>query len=269
MRQVGDQSAVVGEDLGADGDVHLRGLAVRTVLAGTAAVCAARRLDQATALQRREVAQRGIREQHDVAAVAAVATVRAALGHELLAAEAETAVSALAGLDVDLGAVAEHRTHEPGSQSEPGSVTKRQAWVSSTDTERRSPLRWNVITPGRIAKIVSSRPICVPGPGRNLVPRWRTMMLPGSTVWPENIFTPRYFGFESRPFLEEPRPFLCAISCRPPSPSGPTRLRRSRPCAPREPARTRALPRASAGSRSWRRRSPAPRSCPRSRSACP
>ena len=38
MREVGDQAAVVGEDLRADGDVQLGVVAVRAVLAGAAAV---------------------------------------------------------------------------------------------------------------------------------------------------------------------------------------------------------------------------------------
>src|SRR5579871_6074243 len=37
------------------------------------------------------------------------------------------------------------------------------------------------------------------------------MIWPERTSSPEKIFTPRYCGFESRPFFDEPRPFLCAI----------------------------------------------------------
>ena len=36
--------------------------------------------------------------------------------------------------------------------------------------------------------------------------------MPAFTSWPAKILTPRRFAFESRPFREEPRPFLCAIS---------------------------------------------------------
>jgi hypothetical protein len=32
------------------------------------------------------------------------------------------------------------------------------------------------------------------------------------TVWPPKRFTPSRCALESRPFLEEPKPFLCAIS---------------------------------------------------------
>src|SRR3954469_4415064 len=45
------------------------------------------------------------------------------------------------------------------------------------------------------------------------------MMPPPRIAWPPKTFTPSRWAFESRPFLEEPRPFLCAISnclvCRP------------------------------------------------------
>src|SRR5438445_286471 len=37
------------------------------------------------------------------------------------------------------------------------------------------------------------------------------MISPPVTVCPENTLTPRRFAFESRPFREEPSPFLCAI----------------------------------------------------------
>src|SRR5438045_9114360 len=77
--------------------------------------------------------------------------------------------------------------------------------------KRRSPLVLNSTVPSRFAKIVSSRPSPVPGPGRNFVPRWRTRIIPALTGCPAKIFTPSIFGFESRPFREEPSPFLCAI----------------------------------------------------------
>src|ERR1700710_573808 len=38
------------------------------------------------------------------------------------------------------------------------------------------------------------------------------MMEPAGTTWPAKTLTPRRLALESRPFLEEPRPFLCAIS---------------------------------------------------------
>src|ERR1039457_6884344 len=48
-------------------------------------------------------------------------------------------------------------------------------------------------------------------PGFSLVPRWRTMMEPPGTNWPPKTFTPSRCALESRPFLELPNPFLCAI----------------------------------------------------------
>ena len=77
--------------------------------------------------------------------------------------------------------------------------------------KRRSPLVRKATLPSRVAKIVSSLPMPVPGPGRKRVPRWRTRIIPAVTSWPAKSLTPSIFGFESRPFREEPRPFLCAI----------------------------------------------------------
>ena len=37
------------------------------------------------------------------------------------------------------------------------------------------------------------------------------MIWPARTSWPAKILTPRNCGFESRPFFDEPSPFLCAI----------------------------------------------------------
>lgn len=39
-------------------------------------------------------------------------------------------------------------------------------------------------------------------------------MLPALTNSPPKVFTPSIFGLESRPFLVEPTPFLCAITIR-------------------------------------------------------
>ena len=46
------------------------------------------------------------------------------------------------------------------------------------------------------------------------MPRWRTTIIPALISWPSKILTPSRFDSESRPFLEEPSPFLCAISSR-------------------------------------------------------
>src|SRR6516164_1933395 len=52
-------------------------------------------------------------------------------------------------------------------------------------------------------------PTCVPG--WNLVPRWRTMILPGITISPPNFLTPSRLPRLSRPLRDEPPAFLCAI----------------------------------------------------------
>ena len=92
-----------------------------------------------------------------------------------------------------------------------GGDGKTDLTPSTTEIKRRSPLVRNATTPSRFAKIVSSLPMPVPGPGRKRVPRWRTRIIPELTSWPANIFTPSICGFESRPFRDDPRPFLCAI----------------------------------------------------------
>src|SRR5882757_8654610 len=48
-------------------------------------------------------------------------------------------------------------------------------------------------------------------PGQNLVPRWRTRILPASTASPPYFLTPRRRPSESRPLREEPPDFLCAM----------------------------------------------------------
>src|SRR6202007_2055594 len=63
------------------------------------------------------------------------------------------------------------------------------------------------------AKSVWSWPIPTCEPGWNLVPRWRTMILPGMTISPPNFLTPRRLPRLSRPLREEPPAFLCAICC--------------------------------------------------------
>src|SRR6266404_2559102 len=75
-------------------------------------------------------------------------------------------------------------------------------------------------------------------PGWNLVPRCRTMMLPGMTISPPNFLTPSRRPALSRPLREEPPAFLCAILNlllrrlrrhfgRPPAPSSAAGARRA------------------------------------------
>src|SRR5581483_5406458 len=68
------------------------------------------------------------------------------------------------------------------------------------------------MTPSTLANSVSSLPRPTFLPGFRRVPRWRTMIEPPVTSCPPKAFTPSRCAFESRPFLELPNPFLCAIS---------------------------------------------------------
>src|SRR5205814_2704339 len=45
-------------------------------------------------------------------------------------------------------------------------------------------------------------------------PRWRMMMPPARMAWPSLTLMPSRLEWESRPFLDEPPPFLCAIGRR-------------------------------------------------------
>src|SRR6516225_5631677 len=73
------------------------------------------------------------------------------------------------------------------------------------------PRSLNSTTPVTLANSVSSLPHPTLRPGLILVPRWRTITLPPGTSWPPKTFTPSRCELESRPFLELPKPFLCAI----------------------------------------------------------
>src|SRR5262252_9090920 len=73
------------------------------------------------------------------------------------------------------------------------------------------PRSLNSTVPVILANRVSSLPRPTFRPGLMRVPRWRTMMEPPVTSWPPKDFTPRRCALESRPFLELPKPFLCAM----------------------------------------------------------
>src|SRR5690606_18876133 len=75
-----------------------------------------------------------------------------------------------------------------------------------------APLSWNLTVPSRSAKSVKSEPRPTLKPGLNFVPRCLTRMLPANTNCPSKRFTPRRCEWLSRPFLELPTPFLCAMS---------------------------------------------------------
>src|SRR5581483_2302048 len=74
---------------------------------------------------------------------------------------------------------------------------------------RREP---NFTVPSAVAKSVSSPPRPTFWPGKNLVPRWRTMMEPAVTAVPSNSLTPRRCAVESRPLRVEPPPFVLDIA---------------------------------------------------------
>jgi len=65
--------------------------------------------------------------------------------------------------------------------------------------------------PSLSAKRVSSLPLPTLIPGKNDVPLWRIKIDPAVTYSPPYALTPSLLEFESRPFLVEPVPFLCAI----------------------------------------------------------
>src|ERR1700683_3023485 len=73
------------------------------------------------------------------------------------------------------------------------------------------PRSRNSTMPVTLANSVSSLPQPTFSPGLIGVPRWRTMIDPPGTNSPPKRFTPSRCALESRPFLELPNPFLCAI----------------------------------------------------------
>src|SRR5581483_5189035 len=91
-REVGDD-LVVREHLCPHRDPQLDAGAVRAVLARAAPRLASPGPERALGAEGREVAELRVRDQHDVSPASAVPAVGAALGHELLAAEAEPAVA--------------------------------------------------------------------------------------------------------------------------------------------------------------------------------
>src|SRR5579859_3198273 len=84
--------------------------------------------------------------------------------------------------------------------------------ASRTLTQRRPRRVPNSTVPLTSANSVSSSPRPTPAPGWKCVPRCRTMISPAFTRWPPNRLTPSRWAAESRPFLLDDAPFLCAIS---------------------------------------------------------
>jgi hypothetical protein len=115
-RQIGNETSFGVEHLCPDGNVDLDRLSICAMLLAASAVAAAAGAENLDPLVRGQIAERGVRDYDDAAATASVAAVGAALRHELLAPEAEAAVTAPPGFDMDLGSVVKH-----GSGSEPSS----------------------------------------------------------------------------------------------------------------------------------------------------
>src|SRR6516164_8358783 len=74
------------------------------------------------------------------------------------------------------------------------------------------PRSLNSTYPVTSANSVSSLPCATFSPGRCFVPRCRTMIVPAFTSCPPKRFTPSLCPCESRPFVDEPPPFLCAMT---------------------------------------------------------
>ena len=223
-RQVRDQLACGAVGGRPDGDVQLDGISVGAVLARAAAGLAPARLEPRPRPQGREVAQPRVGDEHDVTAAAAVPSVGPALRHVLLATEGEAAVAAAARQRLDAGAVVKH-----------GSSLRRMSVRGGVLIARKSlkgarPATRGLTTLGLVgslgdrdeALLAAARELDrarADGEDRVVTTDVRpgarveagaaaAMIIPGLTCWPAKIFTPSRFAFESRPFLDEPRPFL-------------------------------------------------------------
>ena len=160
-------------------------------------------------------------DQHDVAAAAAIAAARPAARDEFLTAEGQASVAAVARFYQNSRFVDEHGKKPPAPFETGGLVEKnRLADGSACPTYSTAvmltnlpiwPRSLNSTTPVTLANSVSSLPQPTLRPGLILVPRCRTMMEPPGTSWPPKTFTPRRCAWESRPFRELPKPFLCAM----------------------------------------------------------
>src|SRR5215207_9846242 len=97
------------------------------------------------------------------------------------------------------------RGDQPGAEAVyPSGLT------STTLRPLRSP---NLTEPSIKANSVSSPPSPTFLPGWNLVPRWRTRIVPAVILVPSNSLTPRRWALESRPLRVEPPPLVFDIGC--------------------------------------------------------
>ncbi len=131
--QVVAGAVILHEHLGAGRNRDLQRLTVRAVAQRSLSVAAALGLEVGAAAEPLQVADRVVADEHDVAAPAAVAAVGAALRDVRLAPEAEAAIAAPSGLNVDPRAVVHpYRMADPvflitGASSGIGAATARHA----------------------------------------------------------------------------------------------------------------------------------------------
>src|SRR6185437_468462 len=109
MREIRDEPLLRVEHLRPDGNVQHRVLAVRPVREAPAAGPALAGAQLLIRTNAREVAPPRLGHEHDVTAPAAVAAVRPAARHELLAAEVDRAVTAATGNNGQSSAIVKHR----------------------------------------------------------------------------------------------------------------------------------------------------------------
>jgi hypothetical protein len=107
MRKVRDEMTFGVEDLRADRDAQFDVVSVCTMLPGAASRPAATGDPTPLRAERRQVAEVGIGDEHDVSAAATVPAVGAAARYVLLAPEGERAVSPTPCRRSDAGAVVE------------------------------------------------------------------------------------------------------------------------------------------------------------------
>ena len=146
MREIGDEMPLSVEHLRADGDAEHGVFACGAVLPRSPAWTPASRRVLASRPKRRQVAEVGVGDEHDVASVAAVTSVGPTSGHVLLAPEAERAVSTTPGDRGDAGAVVEHRYLADGDGAAIAARPERDLAVAAA---RRSCRRGRGRRPGQ------------------------------------------------------------------------------------------------------------------------
>ena len=145
MREIGDEMPFVVEHLRADGYAQHGVVAGRAMFAGSPAGTTLARRVLALRPKRREIAEVGVGDEHDVPSGASVTSVGPTSGHVLLAPEAERAVSTTPGDRGDAGAVVEHRWLADGDGAAVAARPERDLAVAAA---RRSCRRGRGRRPG-------------------------------------------------------------------------------------------------------------------------